>query len=99
MINASSSVSFGNIVVSYFSANNLHTYDGVSSTDIIGSDVFFEIIEPEELGYTYRIRPAKDFGAPLVSSQRNILRYKNNKYFIGTVVFWDVTAHSLVDEY
>lgn len=46
-------------------ANNLHTYDGVSSTDIIGSDVFFEIIEPEELAYTYRIRPAKDFGAPL----------------------------------
>jgi hypothetical protein len=52
-----------------FSANNLHTYDGVSSTDIIGADVFFEIIEPEELGYTYRIRPAKDFGVPLVSSQ------------------------------
>jgi hypothetical protein len=70
-----------------FSANNLHTYDGVSSTDIIGSDVFFEIIEPEELSYTYRIRPAKDFGAPLVSSQRNILRYKNNKYFNRTVVF------------
>ncbi|XP_069684374.1 PRADC1-like protein isoform X1 [Periplaneta americana] len=44
-------------------ANNLHTFDGVSSSDIIGVDVFFEIIEPEELGYTYRIRPAKDFGA------------------------------------
>lgn len=24
--------------------------------------MFFEIIEPEELEYTYRIRPAKDFG-------------------------------------
>lgn len=44
-------------------ANNLHTYDGISSSDIIGVDVFFEIIEPEELGYTYKIRPAKDFGA------------------------------------
>ncbi|KAJ9596477.1 hypothetical protein L9F63_012516 [Diploptera punctata] len=44
-------------------ANNLHTYDGVSSADIVASDVFFEIVEPEELGYTYRIRPAKDFGA------------------------------------
>lgn len=66
-----------------FSANNLHTYDGVSSIDIIGADVFFEIIEPEELGYTYRIRPAKDFGAPLVSSQRNVLRYKNNTNLLG----------------
>ncbi|KDR22400.1 hypothetical protein L798_02492, partial [Zootermopsis nevadensis] len=40
----------------------------VSSTDIIGVDVFFEIIEPEELQYTYRIRPAKDFGAPFNKS-------------------------------
>lgn len=62
------------IIIMSFSANNLHTYDGVSSTDIIGADVFFEIIEPEELGYTYRIRPAKDFGVPLVSSQRNIFK-------------------------
>ena len=52
--------------MSSFSANNLHTYDGISSTDI-GVDVFFEIIEPEELGYTYKIRPAKDFGAQFVS--------------------------------
>jgi hypothetical protein len=42
--------------------------------------VFFEIIEPEELGYTYRIRPAKDFGAPFVSLQTKMLRYRNNKY-------------------
>ena len=56
-----------NIELKYFSANNLHTYDGVSNSDIIGADVFFEIIEPEELGYTYRIRPAKDFGIPFVS--------------------------------
>jgi hypothetical protein len=69
--------------MSYFSANNLHTYDGVSSTDIIGSDVFFEIIEPEELGYTYRIRPAKDFGTPLVSLQRHNLTYKSKKKYFG----------------
>ncbi|PSN33913.1 hypothetical protein C0J52_21503 [Blattella germanica] len=51
--------------VEYFvTANNLHTYDGVSTSDIIGSDVFFEITEPKELGYTYRVRPAKDFGLP-----------------------------------
>jgi hypothetical protein len=65
-----------------FSANNLHTYDGVSSSDIIGADVFFEIIEPEELGYTYRIRPAKDFGAPFVSLQRKVLKHRNNEYYI-----------------
>lgn len=41
--------------------------DGTSIADIIGGDVFFEIIDPEELEYTYRIRPAKDFGAPFVS--------------------------------
>lgn len=40
--------------------------DGTSIADIIGGDVFFEIIDPEELEYTYRIRPAKDFGAPFV---------------------------------
>lgn len=66
--------------MSSFSANNLHTYDGISSSDIIGVDVFFEIIEPEELEYTYRIRPAKDFGAQFVSWWKNILRFKNNKY-------------------
>lgn len=43
--------------------NNLHMYDGTSPAEIIGGDVFFEIIDPVELEYTYRIRPAKDFGA------------------------------------
>lgn len=33
----------------------------------IDPDVFFEIIYPPELGYTYKLRPAKDFGAPFVS--------------------------------
>ncbi|XP_058832082.1 PRADC1-like protein [Topomyia yanbarensis] len=44
-------------------ANNLHVYDGVRTQDIIAGDVFFEIIDPPELEYTYRIRPAKDFGS------------------------------------
>ncbi|CAK9807706.1 PRADC1-like protein [Anthophora quadrimaculata] len=34
----------------------------------IGSDVFFEIIYPPELEYTYKLRPAKDFGAPFNAS-------------------------------
>lgn len=42
--------------------------DGITTQEIVGSDVFFEIIDPEELEYTYRIRPAKDFGAPFNSS-------------------------------
>lgn len=45
-----------------FAVNNLHTYDGIKSYDIINGDIFFEIIEPEELEYTYRLKPAKDFG-------------------------------------
>lgn len=47
-----------------FLANNLHLMDGTSTSEIIGGDVFFEIVEPNELYYTYRLRPAKDFGAP-----------------------------------
>lgn len=41
--------------------------DGTSTAEVINGDVFFEIIDPMELEYTYRIRPAKDFGAPFVS--------------------------------
>lgn len=47
--------------------------------DIVGDDVayattaefweellFFELIEPEEIAYIYKIKPAKDFGVTLV---------------------------------
>lgn len=47
----------------------MHTYDGIKSHDIINGDVFFEIIEPEELEYTYRLKPAKDFGGSFMSEQ------------------------------
>ncbi|KAG6448852.1 hypothetical protein O3G_MSEX005729 [Manduca sexta] len=49
-------------------ANDLHFYDGASPADIIAGDVFFEILDPPELRYSYRIRPAKDFGAPFNES-------------------------------
>ncbi|KAJ1525779.1 hypothetical protein ONE63_008984 [Megalurothrips usitatus] len=49
-------------------ASNLHLMEGTSIPEILGSDVFFEIIDPRELGYTYRLRPAKDFGAPFNDS-------------------------------
>lgn len=42
--------------------------DGVSTPEIIGSDVFFEIVDPAELEYTYRLRPARDFGATFNAS-------------------------------
>lgn len=48
--------------------NNLHMLDGATTAEIIGGDIFFEIIDPVELEYTYRIRPAKDFGAPFNAS-------------------------------
>lgn len=45
--------------------------------------MFFEILEPEELEYTYRIRPAKDFGPTfrdnLFEPKRNELVVTNPK--------------------
>lgn len=43
----------------FFSVNNLNAYD----ESVIYGDIFFEIVEPEDLEYTYRLRPAKNFGA------------------------------------
>lgn len=37
------------------------------------SDVFFEVLEPEELGYTYRVRPATNFGVPMVNFIEKVL--------------------------
>ncbi|XP_067633612.1 PRADC1-like protein [Eurosta solidaginis] len=42
-------------------------HDIVTTQDIIGGDVFFEIIDPPVLEYTYRLRPAKDFGVSFLS--------------------------------
>ncbi|XP_053604851.1 PRADC1-like protein isoform X2 [Plodia interpunctella] len=42
--------------------NDLHFHDGASTVDVVAGDVFFEILDPPELRYSYRIRPAKDFG-------------------------------------
>ncbi|XP_026477192.1 PRADC1-like protein [Ctenocephalides felis] len=53
---------------SFSGLNNLHMHDGASIHDVTNGDIFFEIVEPRELEYTYRLRPAKDFGAPFNSS-------------------------------
>lgn len=52
---------------SQFSANDLHFSDGATTADAIAGDVFFEILDPPELRYSFRVRPAKDFGATFVS--------------------------------
>lgn len=45
----------------------------MTTHEIIGTDVFFEIVEPEELEYTYRLRMAKDFGVTFPPSfKRNV---------------------------
>ncbi|XP_059485015.1 PRADC1-like protein [Neocloeon triangulifer] len=49
-------------------ANNAHTFDGGGMVDFIGNDFFFEILEPKVLRYTYKIKPAKDFGPTFNSS-------------------------------
>lgn len=41
---------------------------GILIDTSVGADVFFEIIHPPELEYTYKLRPAKDFGAPFNAS-------------------------------
>ncbi|CAG0905706.1 unnamed protein product [Cyprideis torosa] len=40
----------------------LDMYTGVRNVDRIDDDMFFQILEPESLRYTYKLRPAKNFG-------------------------------------
>lgn len=56
------------------SASSLLPNDGISTAEIIGGDVFFEIVDPLELEYTYRLRPAKDFGAAFVCYENTFLQ-------------------------
>lgn len=46
----------------------VHTYTITDTVDYMDNDIYFEIVEPEELRFTYKIRPAKDFGVPLNES-------------------------------
>ena len=56
----------------YLLANNLHMVDGTDVAEVIGHDWFFKILDPPELAYTYKIRPAMDFGGIFVSLCRFI---------------------------
>ncbi|CAL4071352.1 unnamed protein product, partial [Meganyctiphanes norvegica] len=56
--------------------------------DFIENDVFFEVIYPEELRYTYRLRQAKDFGVKFswVNEILQFLIYNTNFHCI-TLIF------------
>ncbi|XP_077295136.1 PRADC1-like protein [Arctopsyche grandis] len=56
------------ILCSATGVHNVQLQEWLNNVDIIAGDVFFEIIDPPELEYTYRIKPARDFGAPFNSS-------------------------------
>jgi len=38
-----------------------------------GGDIFFEILHPPELQYTYRLRPSRDIGIPFVNNNYLLL--------------------------
>ncbi|KAK8738978.1 hypothetical protein OTU49_003769 [Cherax quadricarinatus] len=42
--------------------------------DFIEDDIFFEVLYPEELSYTYRLRQAKNFGIPFIYDSKNLVR-------------------------
>ncbi|KAI8116840.1 PRADC1-like protein [Lucilia cuprina] len=47
----------------------------VTTQDIIAGDVFFEITEPFSLEYTYRLRPAKNFGTSFSKPLEGFLQF------------------------
>lgn len=38
----------------------------------VKEDIYFEILEPETLRYTFRVRPAQDFGVPFNDTLQNV---------------------------
>ena len=42
-------------------------YNVISKPIYVDDDYYFELIEPESIRYTYKLRPAKNFGVDLVS--------------------------------
>ena len=42
-------------------------YDIVTKPLYLDDNFFFELTDPQEISYTYKLRPAKDFGPHIVS--------------------------------
>jgi len=71
--------------VSHFTAVNtsssssfllpVEEYDIITKPLFLDNNYFFEVTEPEEISYTYKMRPAKDFGAHLVSCMVHSVMY------------------------
>uniref|UniRef100_A0A6B2E9L9 Putative conserved secreted protein n=1 Tax=Phlebotomus kandelakii TaxID=1109342 RepID=A0A6B2E9L9_9DIPT len=68
---------------------SLHMLDSITTQDIIAGDVFFEVLDPSELEYTYRLRPAKDFGAPFNAS------FRFPRIALVPVVPFDACSHAI----
>ncbi|XP_076030220.1 PRADC1-like protein [Oratosquilla oratoria] len=47
-------------------------WDDVAVYDFIEDDIFFEVIYPEKIKYSYRLRQARDFGMQFKMYHRNI---------------------------
>ncbi|KFM77216.1 Protease-associated domain-containing protein 1, partial [Stegodyphus mimosarum] len=45
---------------------------GFEDAKAIKEDIYFEIVEPETLHYTFKVRPAQDFGVPFNDSLQNV---------------------------
>ena len=54
----------------YVSVSNA-VWNEATIYDFIEDDIFFEVLYPKELGYTYRLRQAKNFGTPFVSEHKD----------------------------
>jgi hypothetical protein len=70
--------------------------DGTDVAEIIGNDWFFEITDPEELAYTYKIRPARDFGGIFVSNNATLLHTLLITYYVLIVeyhIVWNSTCY------
>lgn len=67
---------------------------------MINGDIFFEILEPEELEYTYRLKPAKDFGGSFTAEKfklrkRNLLVFAEPREACTTLVNADELADNI----
>lgn len=67
---------FRELYLSFFSVFFVSNYfvliNGFEDSRPIKEDLYFEIVEPETLHYTFKVRPAQDFGVPFNNSLLNV---------------------------
>ncbi|KAK7080721.1 PA domain [Halocaridina rubra] len=47
-------------------------WEDAAIMDYITEDIYFEVLYPEKLRYTYRLRKARDFGAPFIRQLKGV---------------------------